>query len=438
MDKFLTLLDLQKRARDAANLQELGFVLVNNTHKLVHYTQGLFWTYAHGDCKLQTVSGNAAIEHKSVYALWMKDFIERTLKERQGTIIPCSVETILHADQEPWRNWCAAHALLVVFKTRKGIIGGLWLERATAFNDAEIHVLEELAQSYAQSLALLSADQNPVLSYNWKNLKRYQKYAWMMLGVACILPVRLSVTAPAELIAQGPAVLTVPYDGMLEEVSVRPGDVVSKDQVLARMDKTSLQAQMDMAAQNLQTANDALSRISREALKTPEKKTELNQVQSEIRTRKIDYDHAKILLERSELTAPKDGVAIFSDANVLEGRPVRTGEKVMLVANPKESELLIRVPVDAMIPLDQSKPVHFYLNVSPLSSYRAEIISIGYQASADPDGLLTYKIRAKLADNPENVRIGWKGTAKVQGGWSILSYAILRRPLITLRNITGL
>ena len=244
--------------------------------------------------------------------------------------------------------------------------------------------------------------------------------------------------APAELIAQDPSVVSIPFDGILDDVKVRPGETVEAGDILAHMDKTTLEGQMEMAEQTLSAAQESLSRLSREALKMPEKKTELNMVQSEIRSRKIDYEHARKLWERSDIAAPKDGVAIFSDANVLEGRPVRTGEKIMLIADPKDSELLIRIPVDAMIPVNKDRPVHFYLNISPLSSRIAEIVSIGYQASADADGLLTYKIRAKLDGEQDNLRIGWKGTAKVQGDWSILAYALLRRPLITLRNITGL
>jgi hypothetical protein len=100
-------------------------------------------------------------------------------------------------------------------------------------------------------------------------------------------------------------------------------------------------------------------------------------------------------------------------------------------------DVLIRVPVDSLVKIDQNAPVKFFLNVSPLVGLRADIRSIGYQASPDPDGLLTYKIRATPATK-KALRIGWKGTAKIKGDWTLLSYALLRRPVMALRRLTGL
>lgn len=112
------------------------------------------------------------------------------------------------------------------------------------------------------------------------------------------------------------------------------------------------------------------------------------------------------------------------------------GTKIMTVADPSTVDVLMRVPVEALIKINHSAPVKFFLNVSPLSGLRAEIRSIGYQASPDSDGLLTYKIRA-TPTTKEDLRIGWKGTAKIRGDWTMLSYALLRRPVMALRRLTG-
>ena len=117
---------------------------------------------------------------------------------------------------------------------------------------------------------------------------------------------------------------------------------------------------------------------------------------------------------------------------------MKTGEKLMLIANPNDTELLIRIPIDSLLPISEKSKTSFYLNVTPLSSYCATIKSIGYQASPDPDGLLTYKMRADIKQKDKDLRIGWKGTAKIKSNWSILGYAVLRKPLIALRNLLGL
>ena len=179
-----------------------------------------------------------------------------------------------------------------------------------------------------------------------------------------------------------------------------------------------------------------LSRVRREALSIPEKKSELNRLQAEIKTKKIEHEYARTLLQESEIISPQNGVAVFSDVNMLEGKPVNTGAELMLIASPVGKELLIRIPVDAMLDLDSDAALSFSPNVSPLKNFGGKVVSIGYQSSADPDGLLTYKVRATL-DGDSDLRIGWKGAAKIYDDWNILGYAILRRPIIAIRNILG-
>jgi hypothetical protein len=75
------------------------------------------------------------------------------------------------------------------------------------------------------------------------------------------------------------------------------------------------------------------------------------------------------------------------------------------------------------------------MNVAPLSYFTTHIQTIGYQASPDADGLLTYKLRGSLPEaDKHSFRIGWQGSATVYTDWSILGYALLRRPLIALRT----
>jgi hypothetical protein len=252
-----------------------------------------------------------------------------------------------------------------------------------------------------------------------------------------LFPVRLGVTAPAEIIAEESQIVTVPFDGVIRDINVYPGDDIKAGQVLFTMDGTVLEGSRKLAEQELAVASEALSRLQRESLFNPEKKTQLNALQEEINAKKISAEYAHLLHEKSEIKADRDGVAVFSDATTLRGKPVRTGDKIMSIADPSRYELQIRIPVDSMLSLEKKNDIRFFLNTSPLRQYRANIRSIGYQASIDPDGIMTYKVLADIPDFTGEMRIGWKGSARIETSWTILSYAILRRPLIALRNIFG-
>ena len=84
--------------------------------------------------------------------------------------------------------------------------------------------------------------------------------------ILAFLPVRISVSGPAEIVAVDPRVVTAPFSGVLEEIRVAPGDTVDKDDIVALMDKISLQSQVENKEKALETARSELSGMRRMAL----------------------------------------------------------------------------------------------------------------------------------------------------------------------------
>jgi hypothetical protein len=109
-----------------------------------------------------------------------------------------------------------------------------------------------------------------------------------------------------------------------------------------------------------------------------------------------------------------------------------------LIADPAQPGLLVHVPVADAIAIDPGAPVRLFLHVAPLSPLDAEVIETGYQALLSPDNIASYRVRAKLNDTNEALRIGLKGTAKLYGGRVALGYLLMRRPLATTREWLGL
>lgn len=438
MNKALDFLEIQKQALMAGDQKSLGFIITNQTHSVLKYDQAIFWTLDISQVHLHSVSGNSTIDEKGPYAIWLIRLIKRYMAGAEH-MVDISESSIPAAEKGEWETWAPGHLLLLFLKNGEGeVIGGLVLQRANAFSDADRAVLEELKVSWQKSLELIRLKQHRDIFKSWKKLKGRKKYLWSAAVVLAFFPVRMSITAPAEIVAQSPMVASVPYAGIIKDVLVDPGASVSEGQVLAEMERDELIARAQAAKQALDTATIARARLSRQALVSPDKKADLNILQSEIEARQIEYDYAQTMLERSQIKAPRAGLAVFSDKNSLQGKPASAGEVLMEIAAPENIDLLVRVPVGALIPFSEEAKLRFYLNASPLHAYHANIKSIGYQASPDPDGLLTYKVRAHLPDDIGNIRIGWKGTAKIYGSWTILSYSILRRPLVEIRRLTGL
>lgn len=441
MDKILILLDLIKQASTAEDKNAFIFTALNKTNDLIPYKQAIFWQNTDFGIKISDVSGNMTVDKNGPYAQYLKTYIKSNIQDKDRNKVQLFSHDTIHASQQSdWTEHIGAHSASVTLQTdEEGLMAGLWLEREKPFNEAEQNILEELATAYAQSYALLTMRERASLLSPLKRIKKHQRILFLLFVITCLTPVRLTVTAPTEIVARSPIVITVPFDGVIDEITVNPGDNVKIGQTLFVMDRTDLEGKIKTTDQALKSAQRNLSRLRREVLRAPEKKSEITSLNSQIAERKIEYEHAEKLLERSNAKSPTDGLAIFSDSNEFEGQPVSTGTKIMTIADPRKSELLIRVPIDTMLPINEKSPVEFFLNVTPLKGHKAKIISMGYQPSADADGILSYKIRAQITEknNASPIRIGWKGTAKIKGEWTILAYSILRRPLIAIRNLTG-
>jgi len=429
-DKIVALLNLQKQIRDADRVEDLGFLVANKTHDLVTYKQSVFWMWNGSSVTLKNISGMATLDVNSPYAIWLKSIVEKNIKSSDGTIS--------HLEKTNDGEWLAPHNYIGKFQKNNGdLLGGIWIERDAVMGQSQTELLSEISECYTHALShiKLMTDKNRLS--NLFGMGKYKKYILLALLLAFFFPVRLSITAPAEIIAMDAVSITMPYDGVLEDISVSPSDEVKGNDVLAVLDKTAIKTELDQANQALKTAQSSLSRAGMQSIQMQEKKQDLQALRAEIAAKKIDVDYARERFENAEIMAPDDGVAIFSDKTSLEGRALRTGEKIMTIANPDNQQLLVRIPVSALLPIADNQPLSFYLNTQPLNHYDGVISTIGYEPSPDPDGLLTYKVRAKFDADQGDLRIGWQGTAKIKSDWSIMGYALLRRPLIALRNILG-
>lgn len=145
------------------------------------------------------------------------------------------------------------------------------------------------------------------------------------------------------------------------------------------------------------------------------------------------------MLNKIEIRAEKDGIAIFSDPTDWEGKPVITGEKIMQLADPKSSGVLVWLPVSDAMAIEKNARIRLFLHISPLEPLEAKLKQTSYQAVLSPRGIASYRIIGEFAGSLEKkARIGLKGTAKIYGDTVPLGYYIFRRPIAAFREWSGL
>jgi len=260
----------------------------------------------------------------------------------------------------------------------------------------------------------------------------------MALGAAALLlPVPLTVLAPAELVPVNPAVIRAPLDGVVDRVLVLPNQPVRRDAPLFEFDRAGIQNKLQVAQRALGTLQAEYRQKAQQSLFDPASKSQLAPLQGQIAEKSTEIHYLRQLNERGMATSPRDGVALLDDPTEWIGRPVVTGEKIMMVADPHQIEVEAWLaPADA-IRLPAGSPVRLFLNADPLRPVRASVRYVSHEASERPDGSYAYRVRASLSDPSNPPRLGLKGVARISGERVSLGYWIIRRPLAAVRAWLG-
>ncbi|MBK1668412.1 hypothetical protein CKO28_10230, partial [Rhodovibrio sodomensis] len=258
------------------------------------------------------------------------------------------------------------------------------------------------------------------------------------LLAALAIPVPQSALAPAEVVAAQPRVVAAPMDGVIAEVHVAPNQSVEAGQRLFTFDATELRSQAAVARRALAIAQAELRRASQGAFADREETAKLRVLETKRDLRAAELAQAEDRLSRVTVTADRPGVAIFTDPNEWIGRPVRTGERVMQVADPSETRLRIDLPVADAIQLSPGARVALFLDVAPLQRIPAELAQASYEATTTPDDVLAYRVYADFPQGTPPRRPGLKGTAKLYGAQVPLALYLFRRPVSAARQWLGL
>ena len=110
----------------------------------------------------------------------------------------------------------------------------------------------------------------------------------------------------------------------------------------------------------------------------------------------------------------------------------------MQLAQPEDGGIQIWLAVADAINLGTDAPVRLFLHTEPLSPRSAHLSEASYQSTLSPDGVASYKLRARFDEGTELPRIGLRGTARISGDWVMLGYYLFRRPIAHLREWSGL
>ncbi len=443
MESLATLLVLTEEIRTLATVREFGFFSTNETHRLVPYHTAYFWQLKEIiGTHIVAQSGSAEIDIHAPTNQWLihkineirasasaKEIHQINLEE----VLPESVPTEeIPENISPYLLWCP------LLNKLNDVTGGLVFFRETTFSTSEIKMLGWLIASYQYTWLVIAKPQKlPTLAQLKK--RPYVITICVVLLLVLFMPTRLSVLGDGTVVARKPILVNAPMQGVIKSFAVNPGDKVKVGQLLLTMDKTDFQAAVDVNKKNFLLTETKLRSTTNEGFTDKDARVEIPIIQAQLAIDKANLEYAEELLAKTQITSAINGIVIFESKDDWVGQPVRAGERILVVAEPKQVELKINLPIANSMKLSVGDKGEFYMYGS-LSSLSVKIASLGYNAKLMPNKTLAYELHATFdALNPSELpQLGTQGTVKIYGHRVPLIYYLIRRPLQSLRQSLGI
>lgn len=320
-------------------------------------------------------------------------------------------------------------------KDREGLIfGGLLLARASPWTEIEGIRLGRIGETIGHSWLALTAGR-PVRRFAKPDSKT-KRWIAAALIVAALFPVRMTALAPVEVVPAKPFIVSAPYPGVIARVEVAPNAMVKAGQAVLTFEDIKVRNELQQAREKVEVARAKVERATSAAFSDSDQAREIGPLQAELKLAEADYAYALDMMGKSQIMAPRAGMAIYSDRRDWEGRAVNVGDPIMQIANPGEIAYRIDLPSKEQMRLEPGGDAKIWLDAQPLWALDARIEHASYLARPTAEGILAFAVTATpVGDKP---RIGSRGTAKLYGHWAPFIYTLLRRPISSARQYLGI
>lgn len=432
------LLTLEQDARLCQSIDELLFVMVNRTTTVLFSEVSFYFPMDFAQPgPLAMVSGVVEPANQSPMVLWLNGFVhDYPLVGKPSLVV---LDEIKPEDRQQWQEWMLTAGMMLPLVTPLGrMVGLLLLTRRQAWQSSEMELANRLALCYGHALVALRHPGSPLsLAGIWT------KKRWALLGmivlVGCLLwPVQQSVTAPARVVPEEPRLVSAPMDGVVASIEVLPNTLVQEGQELVTMERTLLANRYAMAVMALRIAKSEALRAEQLSFAREDAKANLPMLQSRVEERRVELLYAKKMLQRSRIRANASGLAVFSSVEEWLGQPVRTGQRIMAIADPAKVAIVMDLSMHDAIALNPGAEFLLFLDTDPLHSRLGRVVHTSYEAQPTPEGVMAFALRGQLTDGAPPPRIGLRGSVRLYGEDTSLFFLLFRRPMSALRQFFGI
>lgn len=442
--RLQSLLRLEADLRRQKTQMALSIWAVNELRAEVGYSQCfLVRVNRAGNARVTAISSMANVDRNAPFVRWIESQVGVALKQLGNTLEDDPVRVI-----EVVLNWDSGgknkdvypfqQTIFLPFYDRSGNrFGGLLMARRKAWQKREEVVAARLAEAISHGFQTFLPQ---------KRLRPWSVPRWFtvvttgLIVLAMFVRVPMTTLAPAEVIADNPVIVAAPIDGVMTKIYHDANVAVRRGDVLFEFDNTDLKAAANIARRKEFVSQARLATAKQAAFTDPQVYRQLAVVKAEVELAGAEKAIAERKLARAIVKTQKSGQLIYTSRKDWIGKPVRTGERIMEIANANQVVLRIDLPVADAISLSNGADVRLFLDANPLKALSAKLRHASYFAVEQPGVGLVYRVVADLnigKDGQAVPRIGLRGTAQIFGKDVFLGFYLFRKPISTVRQYFG-
>ncbi len=432
------LLRVEGEIRGCRSIDELSVLLVNELRRMTGGRAAYFLDLRSGRPRVTKASGTGEIDRNAPAIRWLEKEVRRhppTLGWEQAS--PLTLKTGITSEDDEGHTFPfpQGYWLPLSYRDAKPDCGVLVVGEAP-FADGPIAIGVRIADTAAHAAVVL--DQTPPRR-RMRLRYRILLYSLSIAAVAAMFyPVPMTALAPMEVVAREPFVIAAPIDGVIDTIVVAPNSSVKAGDVVVQYVDTVPRNQLQVAEQEVSVAVAKLRQLQQSAFVDESAKRELAQSRAELKLKIAERDFAQDTLDKSQIRAPRDGIAVYADRKEWVGKPVVTGQRILEIADENKVEMRADLPVAEVLNLKPGARVRAFLNGEPLHPVNAKVTSTSHQAQMVEGEGLVYRVDAEFDDGQPPPRPGVRGTAQLFSDKAPLGYYLFRRPLTWMRQKVGL
>lgn len=386
--------------------------------------------------RIQSVSGVTEIDLGGKQTRLLQSVLNETLIRGEVTTVP----TIANDGQ----SLKLAHRRLVEknpnsrivsspLKTTEGKTIGAWLcilpnnahqhEQLVRFATVTSCFLADALHANKQvSLGATARLGSQIRRFFGGNVGRMAMAVFVAVALVMMIPISHRVACDCQLQPTVRRFAVAPHDGILLESFVKPGDLVTAGQVIAKMDDRELILQMSDLHSQRETAKKKrdVNRSARDAAATQIAELEIEQLNA-----KIDLINFK--KNNLEIKSAVEGIVLQGELEDAQGAPVRTGDVLIEVAPLDALRMELNVPESDITYVDVEQEAIVVLDGTPFDPLNGKIDLIR-PASEVRNNKNVFVSEIKIDNSARVLRPGMQGQAKITAGSKPLGWVLFHRP----------